>query len=355
MKRSLLFLIFVLVAETGWSQLTSTAQRLRLARSTYEQGRLHEIPELVSEIIKSGDKSEKVDAYVLLCQSYIYLEEPEKADDAMLNLLRTDPYFKPNPDVDPAEFVALYKTFRTLPIFRIGGLFGVNATWPNVSSGVESVNLTSDSKYTPKVGISFGVTGDVPLNERMDVHGEIVFVQRSFGVQENVLRGYDVNNKPLYNQFSGTESQTWIGVPLTFQYQFLNPKSKLAQRFKPYVSAGAQFDYFLSSNLATERTRDDQSSIQKQTFDMKPSREKINMSAVLGVGLKIRIGGGYLVPEVRWCHGFTPVSSKATSYSNDQLTFNTGYADPIFKINSIGLNMSYVQNIFNPKKKHLKK
>src|SRR5690348_11970776 len=114
MKKTLLLLTVLLAAGVARAQLTSCAQTLRLARSTYEQGRLHEVPELLERCLENGfSRQEKVEAYKLLCLSYIYLEEPAKADEAMLDLLRTDHYFEINETTDPAEFVALYKTFRT--------------------------------------------------------------------------------------------------------------------------------------------------------------------------------------------------------------------------------------------------
>src|SRR6187402_851971 len=127
MKKLLLVLILLVAciqficAQTT----TSPAQTLRLARATFEQGRLHELPRLL-ENLQRFSQSEKVEAYKLLTQTYIYLEEPEKADEAMLNLLRTDHYFEVSEAVDPAEFVALYKTFRTTPTYRFGAKLGSN-------------------------------------------------------------------------------------------------------------------------------------------------------------------------------------------------------------------------------------
>src|SRR5258706_9043491 len=103
------FLAFVFFSFTGlvltFGQLQSGAQTLRLAQSIYEQGRLHELPELINKNLDAFSKSEKVTGYRLLTLAYIYLEEPEKADETLLKLIQTDPYFKPNPGVDPAEFI----------------------------------------------------------------------------------------------------------------------------------------------------------------------------------------------------------------------------------------------------------
>ena len=105
MKRLLPTLLFLFLSTTTYAQLTSGAQTLRLARATYEQGRLHEIPSILESFLPKFNRQEKVEAYKLLTLSYIYLEEPEKADAAMLSLLQTDHYFEVNLKDDPAEFI----------------------------------------------------------------------------------------------------------------------------------------------------------------------------------------------------------------------------------------------------------
>ena len=129
------FLPLIVVALSGVSFFargqSTCAQTLRLAQSIYEQGRLHELPQLLQECLRNGfNHEEKVSAYKLLTLTHIYLEEPEKADEMMLALLRTDTEFQVNDAVDPAEFVALYKTFRTYPIYRIGGQTGCGCRSP---------------------------------------------------------------------------------------------------------------------------------------------------------------------------------------------------------------------------------
>src|SRR5690349_4248403 len=92
-------------------QTANCTQVLRLARAVYEQGRLHELETLLKDCLAGevgttngfSTVQEKVDAYRLLCLSYIYLEEPTKADEAMQGILDTDHFFAVNP-TDPAEF-----------------------------------------------------------------------------------------------------------------------------------------------------------------------------------------------------------------------------------------------------------
>src|SRR5260370_41393364 len=114
-----LFLFCLLGYDFAFAQQQSGAQTLRLARSVYEQGRLHEIPDLINKKVASFSKTELVDAYRLLILSYIYLEEPEKADESMQKLFSTDHFYEHNPNVEPADFVGLYKTFHTSPVLAM--------------------------------------------------------------------------------------------------------------------------------------------------------------------------------------------------------------------------------------------
>src|SRR6188768_71130 len=97
------FLSFIIFSNQAFGQAASCAQTLRLAQTTYEQGRLHELEAQLAGCLKNGfDDQQKVTAYRYLTLAYIYLEEPEKADASILELLRADHFFKPNDAVDPA-------------------------------------------------------------------------------------------------------------------------------------------------------------------------------------------------------------------------------------------------------------
>lgn len=353
MKRILPLFFLLLIAQLAYSQLTTNAQRLRLARSTYEQGRLHELPDLLSEILKTGDKAEKVEAYELLTQAYIYLEEPEKADEAMLNLLRTDPYYRPNPDVAPAELIALYKTFRTKPVYRLGIKLSLNATQPNVTS----FNPVSDgtSSYSYKLGFGAGLVGEIPLylplvKDRVTFNPEINFNARSFTNVSNSMSGGQ-----SYSTTTGTENQSWLSVPVLLQYQLLQidefkQKKTFFEKINPFISFGVSADYLLSAKTDVDQKRVENQSIDTRTLTLDVQREKFNLNAVGSAGIKTRIAGGYLVAEVRYYYGLTKVNSASTLYSNQIALNDYKLADGIFSQNSLYVNVGYVQNFFNPKK-----
>ncbi len=354
MKRFLPVLLFFFTGTLLYAQTTTPGQILRLARAVYEQGRLHEIPTRLSDdvIAQMNQKQDKVEAYKILCLTYIYLEEPAKADQAMLNILNTDPYFQINEAVDPAEFVALYGTFRTKPIYRIGAKLGVDASRPNVKESTTTDGQGIDSKYKPLVGMNFGFFADIPINNRLDIHAELLYNQKRFGLTEIFNRfNEDPDSETNFqNKTEIIESQTWLSLPIAIQYKPFGINSTFNKKLNLYVSGGAVLDYLLAANISGEQIRDQQSSVQEKSFDFKPSRSAFNISLLASVGIKLRVGGGYIVSDVRYLHGLTNVSSKKSAFNNQGTTWELNYADPVFKISSLGVSVGYIQNIFNPKK-----
>jgi hypothetical protein len=337
MKRLLLLIGIGCILSVRLVAQSSCTQTLRTARATYDQGRLHELPALLEGCLRNGfTQQERVEAYKLLTLAYIYLEEPARADEAMLNLLRTDHYFEINPATDPAEFIALYKTFRTAPIYRIGAKIGANATQPNVTESVEANEGTSE--YKNRIAVQFHIVADIPLTKNLTLCPELGLALRSFKYT-NLL----ANNDSTFTT-TAIETQTWASLPVTLQYQF-NQFS-----FKPYVAIGAQADYLLGSSLSIERIREGSQFLQQESTDIKAQRENLNISILAAAGARFRLGGGYVVTEVRFAYGMTPLSSKASAFQSDQVAFKYGYADSIFKINSLSLTAGYVHNIFKPKK-----
>src|SRR5688572_8264324 len=220
MRRLLLLCIVVLSAGTYARAQSTCAQTLRLAQSIYDQGRLHELPQLLQKCLddNSFNTEEKVNAYKLLTLTYIYLEEPIKADEHMLALLRTDTEFKVNDAVDPAEFVALYKTFRTYPIYRLGGKLGATVSQPSVVSADYADDGTTSS--TNNFGFTGSVSAEIPLSGKLrkfTLNPELSFQLLSFNSENKK------GDRPLADTSKVTtavEKHSWISLPISIQYNF---------------------------------------------------------------------------------------------------------------------------------------
>jgi len=349
MKRILLVLLIIITASESFAQLTSCAQTLRLARSTYEQGRLHEIPTLLEKCIASGfSQQEKVEAYKLLCLSYIYLEEPDKADEAMLNLLRTDHYFEINPGTDPAEFIGLYRSFRTSPIYRIGAKLGINVTSPDVKSYL-SANNDAESKYSPGLGFQASLIAEIPLTKKFDkliVSPGIDFMITTFNYESTVTTTDLLTGEDVIYKTTGKESNTWMSIPVLVQYQVLK-----TNKLNPYVALGFSTSYMIRASNTFLRTKENRSSYDEQTIDITDQRNRLNISGLAAAGMKIKVPNGFATTQIRLAYGFSKLPKEEGLYDPFSKSIPTdGYVDGMFSINAVSFTIGYVYNVFNPKK-----
>jgi len=315
-------------------------QVLRLARSTYEQGRLHELETLLKGCLEGVNFTvqERVEAYKLLTLAYIYLEEPEKADAAMLKLLQTDHYFVLNKAVEPAEFQALYATFRTTPIFRIGGKFGALSTQPNVARS----NTANDgaSEYGYKIGVTAGAFAEIPvLNNKFVLNPELNFQLRNFSF---------TNNNGIAST-TASEAMSTLALPVSLQYSFFQKREKVLIR--PYLALGVQLDYLLSSSQTITTLKIAELPVPEKTYDVKNQRNPLNVSAIASIGGKLDAGPGYLILEARYYYGLSKLLTAKDVYSNPFPVFDNYAVNGIFSLNSVSITLGYGYNIFKPKKK----
>ena len=342
---------FLLVGGSLFFTISCFAQQpcIREARGVYDDGRLHELPALLEDCINGSNfsKQEKVEAYRLLTLSYIYSDEPEKADEAMLSLLKSDPEFVLNEAVEPDEFIALYKTFRTDPIFRFGVKLGVNASRPSAISA----NTTNDqndpsarSHYETQFSFRSALSVEIPLNKSFTLNPELVFSINSFNT---ITPQYQDNSS-----IDARETQAYFELPVLLQYSIINKP-----KFKTYISAGPVPAFMSTAETTIDRAITDEASASARGLDIIDLRNRINLSAGLAAGVKVKIGPGFYIFEVRYNHGFTNLSKQDQAFlplgndADQSLVWDTRYADSEFKLNTFTINVfGYVFNQYKPKK-----
>jgi Outer membrane protein beta-barrel domain len=355
MKRIVLILLLASGSTAAIAQ-QNCAQSLRLASSSYDQGRLHELPELLKGCLENGfTTTEKVSAYKLLALGYLYLEEPEKADEAMLNLLRADNFFEPNQSVDPAEFIGLYNTFRTKPLYSIGVKAMGIMTLPSVTSNhYVGNNAKGAGEYSTSVAIGFGVSFEKALFQnskkamlrRLTFAPDILFTPRNQGysspvfLADNQLIG---NTEPT--QLTVAESQSWLDLNLLLQYQ-LSPKSS----WSPYIAFGPTFGYLLSASRENTTKRGETgNTVSGKAIDVSSSFNTLIYAATAGVGVKRKLGSLFATGELRYQYGFSNAVSSSTR-TNIENTFDYGAQFNDLALSTISIQLGLSKPIFNPKK-----
>ena len=342
-----------LISYCSFGQTTTPCvQTLRLARATYEQGRLHEIEGQLKPCLEGGftkdEKQLKVEGYKLLCLSYIYLEEPEKANEAMLNVLRTDPDFQINPAVDPAEFVGLYKTFRTKALFSVGLMFGPNATMPTVTENYSvSGSAAGQGKYSPKVNVQIGLVFEKHLAGKFTAAPELAFSNRSFTYSNSVLFVYDSSQTSPSASQIGEIQQSWIDLNLLVQYKLGNGP------LNSYVSFGPNMGMLLKATNTAE-TKFGEFVTSGSPLDIKDTYNKLGFSLIGTAGIKYKFGAIYITANVRYQFGLSKIVNEDQK-SNPESIYDYALAPNVYTQNNAAVLVGFVYPIFSPKKLQIKK
>ena len=353
MKYFLALVLFCFISlERSYAQ--SGTQALRLAQSIYEQGRLHELPGLDGlkpEKIATYSKPEQVTAYRLLTLAHIYLEEPELADVSMLSLLDADHFFEPNASVEPAEFMGLYKTFRTKPVFNYGLRFGANATFPLLNS-VYYVSGASpgNGKYTPKVGVNVGLVFEKEffgnsknkLLRRLVFAPEVYYSQRTSAYTNKDVFTNDSTNAPAADQVV-TAKSSWLDINPVFQL-----KMNESNKFIPYVGLGPGVSYLLSASNTMVTTRAAGAGVVSGgAVPYTSSYRKLIPSVIVSAGVKYRFGEFYITAEARVQY-FLMTAVKPSTRSVAASVYDYGYVPSNYKPLNLNINIGFIFPYFNP-------
>lgn len=322
---------------------TTCAQTLRLARSVYENGRLHELPNLMGDCFAKSEwtTQERVDAYKLLTLAYIYLEEPEKADDMMLNILKTDPEFKPNDNIDPAEFVALWRTFRTEPVYRLGVKFGANATQPNVHS-YTALNEGKEN-YEHGYGFQGGVSMEVAIfNDLLILNPELYFQSKSFKANNTFFEDGQ--------KTAGKISLRSLSLPVSVQYPLPIKRKRIDPKWSPYVSAGVATDFLLGVVTDLETNVQNQSPVNTSSTE-KTQYKLFNFAPIVSVGVKGKVKKAEIVAEIRYNFGASTIFDKQKLYDSQYEVFGNKFVHGPFSLNTLSVSVGYLLNKYIPRKK----
>lgn len=386
MRRILSFCTLLLLTTSAlqtWAQQTggtniTCAQRLRLARATYEAGRLHELvgtilgPEAKGCFDAGFSIQEEVDALKLLTLAHIYLEDPLEADNAMLQLLGTDHFYKPDYTSDPAEYLALYATFRTDPVIAITGRFGGNVTLPTLLA-VSPVSSEVNSVFKPGFSIQAGLSAEKEFFPKAknflkntELIADVMFVSRSHKMEDedlfrnvptDIISETNPEVKPARGALASYKAtSSWIDLHIFAKYRF-NKESK----WDPYVGLGPGISLLLKSEVdlaLTQRTRQDgetlTATITGPAINVKSSYYSITNSATALGGFKTKLGSIYLVFEARAQFGLRNLIN-AKNRSNPELVNDYGKQLNDYRQSNFSLNIGVTYPYFKPKKLSRKK
>lgn len=376
MKRILLIGLFSLSVQQMYAQ--SCAQKLSKLERDYEEGKLLDIPSEIQNLLNGKSscvltKEESIRAKALLTKTYIFMDEEGKADDAMQDLLKTDPEHILDKQTDPREFFFLMDQFRTDPIFRIALRASLNIVNVNVITehGTSSYDFGAGSPSDlPKFYNGKTSQGDdsFTLDRFEGDFNAVSGIATGFGVElmieRHLKKGVEIGLGFQYqlSQYnvdsyltegivtSLTNRQSYIRTPILLRYTLWYDNHK--HRFKPYGYAGASPNFLVSAKyLNGVRNGGTAYSLTTENdlvaFDMV---NDFNLTVFGGVGVKIRIKTHYFTIEGRYDSALDNYINANNRFANQSSTFDAAFAEDNLSLNTISFSLGWAHSIYSPKK-----
>lgn len=344
MKRLIIIFLIIQISTIGfiYSQ-ESCSSKLKEAEAVFDNGIIEDVPAILDECIKRGfNKDEKIRAYKLIIKAYLFDDKHQEADKFMLELLSLEPEYVLDNKTEPIEFVNLFKSYRTLPLYSIGFFGGLNVSQVSIleTYSVGNLNTLNKSFGKLKPGFNFGLIINRSIAKNFEISVEPTFSNYKF---EYIEEPFD------FAILNCIESNTRIALPISVLYQI--GKGKIS----PYLRIGGNTGLLTNASLKLIRSYnvDSEESIAEikgSDISIKDNRRQIDFKGVIGAGLKYKISRGKLGLDIRYNLGIMNQVINDTRYTNPELLYKYYYIDNDFLLNNIAVSISYVYLIYKPVK-----
>ncbi len=318
-------LLFGLIAtQKSNAQNDSCAVKLKNASLGYDQGDYDGAIKLLQSALDqcSLDKSEKIEANKLLILSYFKIDNLEAADNSAADIMKIDPYYKPDKFKDDPRLSSLFDKYQPTPSLRIGFTAGINRTTIDVENYYSIVHNDADaekfSEYNSKTGFQLGITAEYRAFRKIWVEIGGTFRQSQY---EHILN--DVENTTV----TYSEKMSYFDVPLSVKYYLME------KTINPYVFAGASFS-FMTNALGTSE-RDDQKDLVNRT----DYRNTLMTGIHGGAGVSYRMKGLQLFAGLQYVYFPENANKEGTRYADLTNVFKYYYLDNDFRIDNWQINL----------------
>lgn len=336
MKRYLILILFITSALLLRAQ-TTCSDILKQAERNFDEGKLDEIPQMIEPCMKNGfTDEEKMNAYKLLIQTHLFNEKLELADQIMIKFLKEFPSYEIAVN-DPSEFINLYKTYRTEPIFKIDITGGLNYSSPFITETFGPGNINeSKVSYNSKLGFNFGLN----YTDRIYKNFDIVV-----GVNLTLYNIDYTDNQYDFTTVSGTFSNIYIGFPISAKYN-VNLKG-----FKIIARAGIETTYLLSSKMDFTKSFTNGDNPIKSNEDLSPFFKQIDFKPLLSLGFPFKLSKYEIIPSVGVKFSTVqPVIERLKGPIETGLYYKYNFAPANMFMNQVFFTISFMKPIYNPKK-----
>ena len=350
----ILFLIGILIPQCGRAQTMDCEQTIARATEEFNAGHFYNVPSLLNDCLSSFNRDQRQRAFLLLTQTYLFLDDPIGAQRSFLEILSANPEFVADQQLHPIDVVYLSKKFTATPKFS--WLVGAGSNVSPVRVILERKTTVNEKKsYILKPGYHVGVGGEYSYNDNIKVRIEASFLQTSYKVQiDSIFKG---------DSRTFTERQTWVNIPLYVGY------SDNIGKYRPYGYAGYSISNLFNDKASmtlqkVQQKGEEAESIEVSSpdFDFLSRRNRINQSVIFGGGIKYKIGLDFVFLDVRYSAGLKNVVHPDYIYANptydptlnpwvESSTPVTGYghADDYMRLDNLSFTIGFLRPLYKPR------
>ena len=316
-------------------------QNLKQADELYNAGDYDNcISVLESSIKKCGfSKKKKEFAFELLAKAYLEQDNLQKANQAVLGLLKNNPYYETKENAEHEDFEILVDKFDALPVLSIGLRNTVmRPSFKTTQVNAVLENLDYDVDYqTNKTQLLYYGIAEYGFKKEYSVNLDFINYKLS-------LNRIITNNNTI--TLSYLENISFIEVPLYFKKYFF-----LGKNISLYSALGAGYlrttksnatiglSYF-TENIYTGALAEQ---IAVESFDVLSQKNKNTYEWLAGFGAGFRFRGLGIFIDARYTGGLSNINNSANRYQNTKIVTDYFYVDNALKMNKyeVGLSISY--------------
>ncbi len=379
-----LFLTFI--SSLGFSQSldpTICNDRLEEAKKSYNAGLLSEVKDKIEDCLSERplifSREKMIEGYKLLTESFLFRNEIGEGTISYENLLRFNPLYEAD-STDPNnsyDLIYLSRTYRTKPLISVYANLGTNYSLLEIlqNYNTDNNNRTAENYRQFTLGYNAALGLEIPIWRDFTVAVEGNFAMRSYLYSDTMFLSANLSNprqeEYQYSVLQFNERQFYIDIPVMIRYEHYLKKNK---KIIPYAYLGFAPNFLLGSSFVNIRRNTSKETLgggaivggeinipisgpglrtYSENSGSEPSslRNKINVSGIVGIGAKFRIGSNFLIVEARYNRMLLNSVNLDNRYSNRELVYQFGHVDNDFRIDNFSLSVGFEKSFYKPRKK----
>jgi Outer membrane protein beta-barrel domain len=345
-RRFLALIILFSFSQLATAQV-DCGEALTNARNELDAGHVEPIPAILEGCLNKFTSVQKIDAYRILTITYLYLDNPLKAEASFMALLHVDPEFRVTDD-DPIELVYLSKQYITNPIISFSARAGASFS---IVSVLNSNRVDRDSNTPPRYrpGVGFVAQGafDLHFNNIVALNTAIEISSRNYKKEGTLFAG-----NPEEQDLEQIRNNTHLSLPIALSFTYPGELNS------PYIYGGYSPSYTINSKAQNIRRQIRQATtIEGPTVDKIHSTARFSHSLIFGIGLKRRIKYTYVLIDLRYRLGMTNMNNQNNQFdfSNEDVKedmYTYLNPDDDYTWSGIELTVGFVLPKYRPRKKN---